>query len=124
MIHTRCEYVQPDVCLLIAQADIENGKIKLNYVYNASQRHLYWRMAVWNRSFGAETRVRLPPVTQNLKALDRLVRTIGELCTRRLDRISRLNVQRQGDRGLGLHSAVMGKYIDVSVLSFVRLNRS
>jgi len=56
--------------------------------------------------------VRLPPVTRNLQALDRLVRTIGELCARRLDRVSRLNVQHQGDRGLGLHSSVVGKYID------------
>ncbi|KAI9511538.1 SET domain-containing protein [Russula earlei] len=46
------------------------------------------------------------------KALDRLIRTIGELCARRLDRISRLNAQQQGDRGLGVHSAVVGKYID------------
>jgi hypothetical protein len=50
--------------------------------------------------------------------LDRLIRTIGELGARRLDRISRLNVQQQGDRGLGLHSAVVGKYIDVSILLF------
>ncbi|KAH9967334.1 hypothetical protein BC827DRAFT_1173307 [Russula dissimulans] len=46
------------------------------------------------------------------KVLDRLIRTIGALCTRRLDRISRLNVEQQDDRGLGLHSAVVGKYID------------
>ena len=55
-------------------------------------------------------------VTRNLQALDRVVRTIGELCARRLDRISRLNVRHQGDRGLGLHSARVGKYIDVSIL--------
>ena len=69
--------------------------------------------------------MRLPPVTRNLQALDRLVRTIGELCARRLDRVSRLNVQHQGDRGLGLHSAVVGKYIDVSIiLLFARIGRS
>jgi hypothetical protein len=67
-------------------------------------------------SFGAQTRVHLPFVTRNLQALDRAIRTIGELCARRLDRISRLNVRRQGDRGFGLHSARVGKYIDVSVL--------
>jgi hypothetical protein len=53
---------------------------------------------------------------RNQQALDRLVRTIGELCARRLDRISRLNVRRQGDRGLGQHSATVGNYIDVSIL--------
>jgi len=46
------------------------------------------------------------------KALDRLIRTIRALCARRLDRISRLNVEQQDDRGLGLHSAVVGKHID------------
>ncbi|KAI0255800.1 hypothetical protein BJV78DRAFT_573877 [Lactifluus subvellereus] len=46
------------------------------------------------------------------KALDRLVRTIGELCARRLDRIFHLDVQQQDDRWLGLHSAVVGKFID------------
>ncbi|KAH9004651.1 SET domain-containing protein [Lactarius hatsudake] len=48
------------------------------------------------------------------EALDRLVRTIGELCTRRLDRISRVDVQQQDNhgRGLGVHSAMVGKYID------------
>ena len=58
----------------------------------------------------------LPLVTRNLQALDRVVRTIGELCARRLDRISRMNVRRQGDRGFGLHSARVGKFIDVSFL--------
>jgi hypothetical protein len=58
----------------------------------------------------------LPLVMRNLQALDRVVRTIGELCARRLDRISRLDVRQQGDRGFGLHSARVGKYIDVSVL--------
>jgi hypothetical protein len=53
-----------------------------------------------------------------LQALNRLVRTIGELCARRLDRISRLNAQQQGDHGLGWHSAVVGKCIDVSILLF------
>jgi len=52
------------------------------------------------------------------QALDRLIRTIEALCARRLDRISRLNMEQQDDRGLGLHSAVVGKYIDVSVLLF------
>src|SRR5258707_3528545 len=81
--------------------------------------------AVWNRSFGAQTRVHLPSSTRNLQALDRLIRTIGELCARRLDRISRLNVRQQGDRGLGLHSARVGKYIDVSsILLFARIGRS
>jgi hypothetical protein len=46
------------------------------------------------------------------EALDRLIRTIGKLCTRRMDRISRINGRQQGDRGLGQHSATMGKYID------------
>ncbi|KAI9440492.1 SET domain-containing protein [Lactarius indigo] len=46
--------------------------------------------------------------------LDRLIRTIGELCTRRLDRISLVDVQQQDNhgRGLGVHSAMVGKYID------------
>ena len=90
----------------VHKADIENGKIKLNYIYNASQCHLYWQMAIWNCSFRAEMCVCLPLVTQNLKALDRLVHTIGELCTWGLDWISCLNVQQQGDCGLGLYSAV------------------
>ncbi|KAH9975875.1 hypothetical protein BGW80DRAFT_67865 [Lactifluus volemus] len=49
------------------------------------------------------------------RALDRLVRTIKELCARRLDRIFLLDVrQRNDDRSdsLGLHSAIVGKYID------------
>ncbi len=66
----------------------------------------------------------LPLVIQNLKALDRLVHIIVELCAWRLDQISHLNIQWQGDRGLSLHSAMMGKYIDMSVLSFVCLNWS
>ena len=74
---------------------------------------LHGRMELFVR--GA-TRVHLPLVTRNLQALDRVIRTIRELCARRLDRISRLNVRRQGDRGLGLHSARVGKYIDVSIL--------
>ncbi|KAH9044238.1 SET domain-containing protein [Lactarius hengduanensis] len=48
-------------------------------------------------------------------ALDRLIiRTIGELCTRRLDRISRVDVQQQDNhgQGLGVHSAMVGKYTD------------
>ena len=54
------------------------------------------------------------------QALNRQIRTIGELCTRRLDRICRVDIQQQGNhgQGLGLHSAVVGKYIDVSVLLF------
>lgn len=60
-----------------------------------------------------------------MQALDRLIRTIGELCTRRLDRISRVDVQQQGNhgQGLGFHSAMVGKYIDVSVLLFARIGR-
>ncbi|KAI0305945.1 hypothetical protein B0F90DRAFT_946723 [Multifurca ochricompacta] len=46
------------------------------------------------------------------EALDRLIRTIGELCTRRLDRISRIDVRQQGDHSPGVHSAMVGKYID------------
>ncbi len=60
-----------------------------------------------------------------MQALNRLIRTIGELCTRRLDRISRVDVQQQGNhhgRGLGVHSTMVGKYIDVSC-PFVRPNR-
>ena len=63
----------------------------------------------------------LPSVMRSLQALDRLVRTIGELCARRLDRISRLNVRQQGDRVLGQHSATVGKYIDVSILLLPKL---
>jgi hypothetical protein len=51
-----------------------------------------------------------------MQALDRVIRTIRESCARRLDRISRLNIRQEGDRGLGLHSARVGKYIDVSIL--------
>jgi len=69
-----------------------------------------------SRSFGAQTRVHLPLVTRNLQALDRVIHTIRELCARRLDRISRPNIRQQGDHGLGLHSARVGKYIDVSIL--------
>ena len=59
------------------------------------------------------------------QALNRQFRTIGELCTRRLDRICRVDIQQQGNfgQGLGLHSTVVGKHIDVSVL-FVCLNWS
>jgi hypothetical protein len=86
-------------------------------MYGLNFATLCWFTAVWNRSFGAQTRVHLPLVTRKLQALDRVIHTIGELCARRLDRISRLNVRRQGDRGLlGLHSAKVGKYIDVSIL--------
>lgn len=48
------------------------------------------------------------------EALNRLIRTIGELCTRRLDRISRVDIRPQGNhgRGLGQHSAMVSKYID------------
>jgi SET domain-containing protein 6 len=58
-------------------------------------------------------------------AVSRQIRTIGELCTRRLDRICREDIMQQGNhgQGLGLHSAVVGKYIDVSS-PFVCLNWS
>jgi hypothetical protein len=55
---------------------------------------------------------------RNLQALDGLVRTIRELCARRLDRIFRLDARQQGDRSLGLHSAMVVKYLDVSILLF------
>ena len=58
---------------------------------------------------------------RNLQALDRLVRTIGKLCMRRLDRISRINGRQENDRGLGQHSATVGKYIDVSNLLLPKL---
>jgi hypothetical protein len=61
---------------------------------------------------------------RNLQALDRLVRTIGELCARRLDRVSRLDIRKQGDHGLGQHSATVGKYIDVSILLLPKFGRS
>jgi hypothetical protein len=38
-----------------------------------------------------------------------------------MDRISRINGRQQGDRGLGQHSATMGKYIDVSILLLPKL---
>lgn len=61
-----------------------------------------------------------------MQALDRLIRTIGELCARRLDRISRVDIQQQDNhgRGLGMHGTMVGKYIDVSVLLFARIGRS
>ncbi len=61
-----------------------------------------------------------------MQALDKLIRTIGELYTRRLDRISRMDVQQQGNhgRGLGLHSTMVGRYIDVSALLSARKCRS
>lgn len=59
------------------------------------------------------------------QALSRQIRTIGELCTRRLDRICRVDILQQGNHGQGLdlHSAMVGKYIDVSC-PFVCLNWS
>ncbi|KAF8271602.1 hypothetical protein EI94DRAFT_1720152 [Lactarius quietus] len=46
--------------------------------------------------------------------LNRQIRTIGQLCTRRLDRICRVDLLQQGNhgQGLGQHSAVVGNYID------------
>jgi hypothetical protein len=70
--------------------------------------------------------VRLFPVMRNRQALDRLVRTIEELCARRLDRIFLPDVRQQNDDrsgSLGLHSAVVGKYIDVSILLFAWIGR-
>jgi hypothetical protein len=61
---------------------------------------------------------------RNLQVLNKLVRTIGELCARRLDRIFRLDVRQQDDRSPGLHSAMVGKYIDVSILLFARIGHS
>lgn len=107
-MYMRCVGLQ----LPVTEADIE----KWENQHQLLQCHL-----AGSRSFGAKTRVHLPSVMRNLQALDRLVRTIGELCARRLDRISRLNVRRQGDRGLGQHSATVGKYIDVSILLLSKL---
>ena len=59
-------------------------------------------------------------VMGTLQALSRQIRTIGELCTRRLDRICRVDMHGQG---LDLHSSAVGKYIDVSC-PFVCLNWS
>jgi hypothetical protein len=113
MMNTRCvDGHEIDVCLLIAQADIEKtGKIKL--CMHQTLQHFGDSRPYGTRSFGAQTHVHL---TRNLQALDRVIRTIGELCARRLDRISRLNIRQQGDRALGVHSARVGKYIDVSIL--------
>lgn len=79
---------------------------------------------LWNPLVRGATRVHLPLVTRNLQALDRTIRTIGELCARRLDRVSRLNVRWQGDRSFGLHSARVGKYIDVSCPFVAQIGRS
>ena len=117
--------VREDEAMLFARrpADIENGKIKL-----CVQNNFCNLILVGSRPSGTAGSGRkrvcsclLPSVMRNLQALDRLVRTIGELCARRLDRISRLNVRQQGDRGIGQHSATVGKYIDVSFLLLPKL---
>ena len=114
--------VREDEAMLFARrpADIENGKIKSRVQNNFCNPG--------SRPSGTARSGRkrvctclLPSVMRNLQALDRQVRTIGELCARRLDRISRLNVRQQGDRVLGHHSATVGKYIDVSILLLPKL---
>lgn len=54
-----------DCCLVSAQADIENVEIKLKLCVQLLTTPSVLRLyGAWNRSFGAKTRVRLPPVTR------------------------------------------------------------
>src|ERR1700743_3868441 len=106
MKHTRCVGMQP-CCLLVAQLTLKMGKSNYAVITNCCNT-----LFVGSRPSGTARSGRkrvctclLPSVMRSLQALDRLVRTIGELCARRLDRISRLNVRQQGDRVLGQHSA-------------------
>ncbi len=84
MMRTRCvDGHAVNVCLPIAQADkadIEKrGKNQIMYTMNFAT--LCFFTAVWNRSFGAQTRVHPPSSTRNLQALDRLFARSGN-CAR------------------------------------------